>query len=258
MLLIALTGLMTSFGSSSASYDCSERSLSNNEKIICDKSKLSNLDEKLNTWFSLLKNININRQFIFDNSWLRDDQLAWLKKRNACNSERCLISSYEMRLSLLQQKYIRFREITSVSFIESLIKSFESNSDEPVNLINVVAYTVDLEGDSEYLVATDQWQGPQSSSACGSGSFEGYWFIRYNSISNQAELVDKEVHYNCNPNPTDMVHTIFSGNFEDTIIRIFKRDIGDDSSRVQVFEYVIGSSGNYFRRLKADKVDLTQ
>ncbi len=256
--LITLPVLMSSFESRSASYNCSTKSLSNNEKIICENNELSSLDEKLNVWFSLLKNANINQQFRFDNSWLRDDQLEWLKIRNACTSERCLISNYEMRLSLLQERYIRFRHITSESFIESLIQPFESNSDEPVNLVNVIAYSIDLEGDSEYLIATDQWQGPRSSNACGSASFEGYWLIRYNSINNKTELIDKEVHYNCNPNPIDMVHTIFSGNSEDTIIRIFKRDIGDDSTRVQVFEYTIGLHGNYFMRLKTDKVERTQ
>jgi len=82
--------------SCAASFDCAKAS-TNVEKLICANPELSKLDEDLNKVYSLAI------EGSSDPSMLKQEQRDWLKKRNKCNAEECLIASYSERIALLNQ-----------------------------------------------------------------------------------------------------------------------------------------------------------
>jgi uncharacterized protein YecT (DUF1311 family) len=74
----------------SASFDCNSEK-TNIEKIICSNSEISVLDNDLSKAYFDTKNI-AKKPNLF-----KKNQLEWLKKRNKCKNESCIISEYKVR-----------------------------------------------------------------------------------------------------------------------------------------------------------------
>lgn len=97
-LLIILLTLISSTAKS-ASFSCSLDGLSEVETTICSSPSLSKDDEVLSSVYSFLKypdNALLIR--VINSEQLISDQKAWLKERNACNSEKCISTKYNDRI----------------------------------------------------------------------------------------------------------------------------------------------------------------
>ncbi len=85
-----------------ASFACDAAELAADEKLICEDRGLNDMDVKMATTFELLAGLMPmgNRDI------LRDDQAAWLKKRQACGADAaCLKQAYAVRMEELQEAY---------------------------------------------------------------------------------------------------------------------------------------------------------
>jgi len=83
--------------SNEPSFDCATAK-NKVEKMICADAKLSNLDAKLGRAYEeVLRDTN-------DPSAFKQQQLDWLKVRNACRDKKCLIESYKEQLSFVTSK----------------------------------------------------------------------------------------------------------------------------------------------------------
>lgn len=71
-----------------ASFNCSKANASY-EKIICSDNILNRMDEALSNNYRAVMNSN-RQQKIKD--FLKQDQMAWLNKRNACSEYSCIRS----------------------------------------------------------------------------------------------------------------------------------------------------------------------
>ena len=91
-MLIAI-GLLggCSHKTEAASYDCT-KAVGKAEILICNDKKLSELDEMLDATFREIY------AFIADPAGLRLEQRQWLKSRNNCSTESCLVKIYEKRI----------------------------------------------------------------------------------------------------------------------------------------------------------------
>ncbi len=95
LILILLTSLSL-FG---ASFDCT-KATTKVEKMICQDTELSRLDEKLSQIYS---------SFTLLTKEIKTDQRAWMKQRNQCQDRNCIKESYqtriqELNISLVNQK----------------------------------------------------------------------------------------------------------------------------------------------------------
>ena len=77
-----------------ASFDCAKAG-TNVEKMICGNAELSRLDEELGVAYKVAVRNKSQAESV------RSAQKEWLKKRNVCNDEKCLISAYTERKSQL-------------------------------------------------------------------------------------------------------------------------------------------------------------
>lgn len=85
-----------------ASFDCGKKELAADEKVICEDRALNDLDVKMVTTFDILTGLVP----MGNRDTLRDEQSAWLKKRQACEADAaCIRSSYEERLKQLDAAY---------------------------------------------------------------------------------------------------------------------------------------------------------
>lgn len=79
-----------------ASFNCA-KSFVKIEKLICENSEISKLDEELAHVYATLKKK--------EKSSLVDDQRRWLKDiRNSCNEESCVLNAYKMRINDLSDR----------------------------------------------------------------------------------------------------------------------------------------------------------
>lgn len=79
----------------SASFDCKKAS-THTERMICSSASISKLDADLaQRYTSLLKLAPEDKKLA------QTEQREWLKERNQCNTEKCLIDSYRSRISEL-------------------------------------------------------------------------------------------------------------------------------------------------------------
>ncbi|MFB9952300.1 lysozyme inhibitor LprI family protein [Rhizobium puerariae] len=107
--VIALTGLFACLlvsalphAASAASFDCERADLAADEKVICDTRSLNDADVKMVTTFDLLTGL----MPMGNRDKLRDDQSAWLKKRQACGEDvDCIRATYDERLKQLDEAY---------------------------------------------------------------------------------------------------------------------------------------------------------
>jgi uncharacterized protein len=218
-----------------ASFNCSSSKLNKIEKLICSDEITSEYDEELSMWYRLLKNININRQFQFDNSLLRGSQLTWLKDRNSCGNLSCLKNVYVSRITDLKENYLKFKKITSLKFLENIIAKHAIKSEEPISINDVISFSVGLNGISEFLLSTYQSLGIAGPS-CGSGAYYGYWFLKVDLSNEKHEVIDKVEYANCGSNVAELSHTIKGG--YPTEIKIF-RDITFGENPIKIIDYRI-------------------
>jgi uncharacterized protein len=85
-----------------ASFDCKKSDLAADEKAICEDLSLNDLDVKMVTTFDLLAGL----MPMGNRDVLREDQLAWLKTRQACDADTsCIRTAYETRMKELEEAY---------------------------------------------------------------------------------------------------------------------------------------------------------
>lgn len=85
-----------------ASFDCGKTDLAADEMVICKDLSLNDLDVKMVTTFDLLTGL----MPMGNRDLLRDEQLSWLKTRQACNGDgACIRSAYETRMKQLEEAY---------------------------------------------------------------------------------------------------------------------------------------------------------
>ena len=89
-----------------ASFDCG-KAKQPAEIAICTDRQLNDLDVEMATTYRLLRGL-----FAMGNRGaMQDEQVAWLKERNACGSDNdCLLDQYEKRLTHLKQRYDRIEK----------------------------------------------------------------------------------------------------------------------------------------------------
>ena len=79
-----------------ASFDCNAESLKPDEKAICDNRDLNDADVRMVTTFDLLSGFLA----MGSRSALQDEQVAWLKTRQACEADiDCLKAAYAARMA---------------------------------------------------------------------------------------------------------------------------------------------------------------
>ncbi len=85
-----------------ASFDCDRPDLAADEKVICDTRALNDADVKMVTTFDILTSLLA----MGNRDKLREEQSAWLKKRQACAGDaECLAGAYAERLKQLDEAY---------------------------------------------------------------------------------------------------------------------------------------------------------
>ena len=84
--------------SHAASFDCA-RAASLVEQAVCTNPRLSRLDEDL---------ASLYKEAVRKDATVRTDQLNWLKQRNLCRNEPCLVGAYEQRLAELADFNVRY------------------------------------------------------------------------------------------------------------------------------------------------------
>ncbi len=93
--VIGIAGVAAFSGSlQAASFDCAKAS-SKIEKMICTDESLSVLDEQLSSAYKTALEAES------DKASFKQEQLSWLKTRNACTDTACLIQSYQSRIAVL-------------------------------------------------------------------------------------------------------------------------------------------------------------
>lgn len=102
--IFALTGL-AGHGALAASFDCDGKALQPDETAICTNRDLNDLDVRMATefkWLSGMYAMGVRGE-------LQDQQTAWLKTRQACQSDiACIRKAYEDRLKVFEEDYNRF------------------------------------------------------------------------------------------------------------------------------------------------------
>jgi uncharacterized protein len=87
---------------SAASFDCERTDLAADEKAICDTRALNDADVKMVTTFDILTSLLA----MGTRDALRDEQSAWLKKRQACGGDAaCLTTAYDERMKQLTEAF---------------------------------------------------------------------------------------------------------------------------------------------------------
>ncbi|WJH39791.1 hypothetical protein N7E02_24130 [Aliirhizobium terrae] len=106
LLLAGLTPALLSTAivtpAAAASFDCERTDLAPDEKVICDTRVLNDADVKMVTTFDILTSLLA----MGNRDKLREEQSAWLKKRQACGGDAaCLTGAYEERMKQLNEAY---------------------------------------------------------------------------------------------------------------------------------------------------------
>ncbi|WP_390921059.1 lysozyme inhibitor LprI family protein [Neorhizobium turbinariae] len=102
---LALTGLAAvplPQMASAASFDCERADLAPDEKMICDNRSLNDADVKMVTTFDILTTLVA----MGNRDKLKEEQSAWLKKRQACSEDvACLQEAYAERMKKLDEAF---------------------------------------------------------------------------------------------------------------------------------------------------------
>lgn len=101
-LLAASSFFMLPQAVRAASFDCAKTDLAADETAICKDLSLNDIDVRVATTFDLLAGL----MPMGNRDMLRDEQLAWLKTRQACDDDvACIRNAYERRMTQLDEAY---------------------------------------------------------------------------------------------------------------------------------------------------------
>lgn len=96
-LMLALPGIAPA-----ASFDCDLTTLAPDERTICDNRDLNDADVRMVTTFDLLAGLFA----MGTRGNMQDDQVAWLKERQACKADAaCIRDAYARRMKQLDDIY---------------------------------------------------------------------------------------------------------------------------------------------------------
>lgn len=189
--LLPLSLLLFVDVSLSASFNCEHPKLNSVEKMICDSSQTSLLDDHLSLQYSFLMRKDVNRQF---GSELRDlyksDQVKWIRSRNSCKTLDCIDASYTKRIATLKNEINKSKKIVSKKYLGAIFNSYMNPTDEYPDIDSniLLHYRSDL-NISTFIVrysGTYNYSGP-----CGS-SIDGY--ITYFRLDeNKNKILDYKI-----------------------------------------------------------------
>ncbi len=117
--------LLTSLSLFAASFDCT-KATTKVEKMICQDTELSQLDEKLSQIYS---------SFTLLTKEIKTDQRAWMKKRNTCQDTNCIKEAYTKRVEELTASLAN-QKTFSKKTLDLLKKSQEAIKVEPSHIKN--------------------------------------------------------------------------------------------------------------------------
>lgn len=119
LLIMAFLGLLYPVATQAASFDCAKAS-TEVEKMICADPELSKLDEELGKAYSeaLKKVPNADA--------LKQQQLEWMKERNACGDTDCVEMAYRSRIGELNSGQAEGRFLTVLAKNEQLCAEYKS------------------------------------------------------------------------------------------------------------------------------------
>lgn len=101
-LAIALAAIALPDAASAASFDCEGASLAPDEKAICDTRALNDADVRMVTTFDILTGLVA----MGARGEMQDQQLQWLKERQACGADvACIKAAYDKRMQQLDEAY---------------------------------------------------------------------------------------------------------------------------------------------------------
>jgi uncharacterized protein len=102
VLAVSLLVPVMAMPAAAASFDCERTDLAADETAICDNRALNDADVKMVTTFDILTSLLA----MGNRDTLREEQSAWLKKRQACGADvACLTGAYEERMEALGQAF---------------------------------------------------------------------------------------------------------------------------------------------------------
>ncbi len=102
LLVLGLALPVMPHEASAASFDCDKANLAADEKVICDTRTLNDADVKMVTTFDILTSLLA----MGNRDKMREEQSAWLKKRQACAEDvECIRTAYTERLKQLDEAY---------------------------------------------------------------------------------------------------------------------------------------------------------
>ena len=96
-VILSATLAVVSTHAKAASFDCtSYEDFNAAEQRICDSPMLGALDERLDSWY---RRALLRAQYFDQTSMIRDEQRAWIDRRNACGANnRCISRVYRHRI----------------------------------------------------------------------------------------------------------------------------------------------------------------
>ncbi len=130
----------------SASFDCSKAS-SSMEKNICGNEVISYLDSTLST---------VYKKAVSKNPSVRDDQRKWIKERDLCKTDDCLIDSYQSRIDTLKlSDFSVHMQLTPESTVNSTVEPIPESKSELTTTIVVGDDSAPEEPIPEYDPSSD-------------------------------------------------------------------------------------------------------
>lgn len=158
--LCIITLLFSVSLSHSASFDCSLNKLSKIEKRICDNPQLNIMDEALSMLYRVANEKIIgNDYFGFTRDQnIRNTQKSWLKTRNECNEESCLLVAYKEQVRYLISHNKEILNIRKGRLLKNEIKNLLEVEDDDICNVEILWFKKNRDRDSsrQYLGAFDQ------------------------------------------------------------------------------------------------------
>ncbi|WP_233235373.1 hypothetical protein [Bordetella sp. LUAb4] len=149
---VLLAALLLVFSSSAAAFDC-DAARNDAEKTICGNSDLSRLEDELSRQYEIALRDTVSPEI------LRQDERAWLSRRNVCRKDvHCLTMQYQQRLLELTSEdrgATRKEAPLSLPMLacsnEASLASIESSTSTEVTFLNdsdesITVYWLDLDG----------------------------------------------------------------------------------------------------------------
>ena len=112
------------YNAKAASFNCN-RATTHVERLICSSETLSRMDDQLAAEFLKAKRTSL------DGHLLNKEERNWLKERNDCVTETCLVQEYSLRLGQLNGSTVSSTPANNVSEPTLVKKDFDSQTSGP-------------------------------------------------------------------------------------------------------------------------------